>query len=74
MKCLKVVMTILKSENSVKNFWAYLTSIKSPGKLTIRWKGALQITPKKYLFNFIIFDTLRIILRYFKSIYKVKFL
>ena len=63
-------ITYFTQKISLKSSWKYFTSIKSPGKLTIRWKGALQIVPKKYLISFLVFDTLRIIGRYLKVFIK----
>lgn len=57
---------------SLRNIWGYLTSVKSPGKLTMRWKGAIQIVPRRYLINFLFFDTVRVFIRYFTNAFRLK--
>jgi len=52
---------------SFANFYKYLTHIKSPGNLKVRWYAARQMVPRKYFIQFIILDLLRVIGGYFKT-------
>ena len=58
--------TLFTGKFSLKNLIQFLTHIKSPGNLRIRWKTAIQIAPQKNLIQFIILDSIRNIAGYIK--------
>ncbi|MFH1772631.1 MAG: glycosyltransferase family 2 protein [Candidatus Omnitrophota bacterium] len=66
---------VLLSKRYSKNLIIYLSSIKSPANLKIRWKFAVKNCPKRNLFYFIILDTLKVLgsyVRYLSSANKCK--
>jgi len=55
-----------KKDKSLRNFINYLTHIKSDCRLITRWKFGLKNCPFKYLFQYLILDTGRVIGGYFE--------
>jgi len=65
-------MTTVRNDLSLKSFINYFTSIRSPANLKVRWWYGWNNCPKVLFPSYIVLDTLRIVVSYFKHFLLVK--
>ena len=65
-------MTTVRNQLSLKSFINYLTSIRSPANLKVRWWYGWNNCPKALFPSYIMLDMLRIFGGYFKHFLLVK--